>query len=261
MNIRTLLSLACLTLSLTAAAQKFNIPTLGNKDGNKTPTTKLEAKPATPQAPNKEKSTSTKSKTNSQTKLTTPPPVAKSTSSPATRNRATAPATKGTTITGTTEAGRSRTKELAHARDLTTGNQVEGVERSTSQEELEERAAHGDATAHTQLGMLYFQKDDERAMQHLKAGSEAGDPLALYYLGAVYYAGKFDIEADKRTAAEYFLQSAQKGHAPAQFTIAVCLYNGEGVRQDLQAARSWMEKAAGNNYDEAKAFLETHSFE
>lgn len=145
--------------------------------------------------------------------------------------------------------------------DITTGRQVEGIERSQSIGELEVLASQGDIDAHTMLGMYYFMQDDERALPHLIAGAEAGDSRAQYYLGGVYYFGKFGTEADKAAAASYYLKSAQKGHVPAQYGIAVCLYNGEGVEQDRQAAREWMEKAAQNNDEDAKAFLKTHTFD
>lgn len=114
--------------------------------------------------------------------------------------------------------------------DITTGRQVTGIERSSSIEELEIQASKG-------------------------------NPYAQNALGALYYSGKLGITVDKTKAASYFLQSAQQNHAPAQFNIAVCYYNGEGIKQDREKAHLWMEKAAKNNYADAKEFLENHSFE
>ena len=151
--------------------------------------------------------------------------------------------------------------EEGQVTDPTTGAKVKGIERSLSIEELETLANEGDVTAHTQLGMYYFDKDDQKALAHLIVGVNVGNPLAQYYFGCVYYAGKLNVEMDKKKAASYFILSAQQNHAPAQYGIAVCLYNGEGVEQDREAAQQWMEKAAQNGYAEAKEYLETHSFE
>ena len=166
---------------------------------------------------------------------------------------------KGKTIT---EPSRQFPKQGTEPEpDLTAGKQVEGIQRSISLEELERLAGKGDTGAHTTLGMYYFQQDDERALPHLRAGAEAGNPQALYYLGGVYYLGKFGVEQDKPAAASCYLKAAQLGHVPAQYGIAVCLYDGDGVEKDQKAAREWMEKAARNNSEEARTFLDTHTFE
>jgi len=152
----------------------------------------------------------------------------------------------------------SATKQMA---DATAGHVVEGIERSLAIDELEAKAAKGDADAHATLGMYYFQKGDSRALEHLETGAKAGNGNALYYLGGVYYFGKFGVKADKRKAARYYLQAAKEGNALAQYAIAVCLYDGDGVVKDRQAARKWMETAAKNNCQDAKDFLQSHSFE
>lgn len=145
--------------------------------------------------------------------------------------------------------------------DLTTGRQVEGIERSMTVEELETLAQKGNVDAHTQLGMYYFHRNDKRALPHLRAGADAGDCLAQYYLGGAYYNGVCGAKTDKATAASYFLKSARQNHVPAQYAIAVCLYNGEGTKEDKNAAREWMKKAAASGDDNAKSFLQSHSFE
>jgi TPR repeat protein len=220
---KNIIMLACLLLSMAASAQSFVIPPAPARGK----VTKPEAKKVTPpttQLSDKEK------------------PSVKSYDQ---QNRQSSPAK--VTMSTTT--------------DLTAGKEVEGIERSLSIRELENRAKKGDNSAHTQLGMYYFQQDDGRALPHLVAGAKAGDRLAQYYLGGVYYFGKFGVTADKKAAASYYLMSAKQNHGPAQYGMALCLYNGEGVQQDKKAARSWMEKAARNKCPEAREFLDTHSFE
>ena len=193
---------------------------------------------------------------------------------PPSRSKTNAEGNKASSTTATSSPKKSMTKSSriqpkktesktldGSPRDLTTGSQVTGIERSSTIEELENQAKKGDIMAHTQLGMYYYQKNEQKALPHLIAGAEAGNPLAQYYLGGVYYTGKFEVEVDKTRAATYFLLSAQQNHVPAQYGIAICLYNGDGMPQNRKAARLWMEKAAHNNYADAKIFLETHSFE
>ena len=220
--VRFLITTAFLMLSLTAGAQEFIIPEISKTKGNKTEASKPSSSPsATRKQPKKE------------------------TIGP----KSTRPKMSGATM------------HLTAPSDPTTGKEVEGLERSTSIKELEDRAAKGDIEAHTQLGMIYFGNDDKEALPHLQAGADAGDPLAQYFLGGVYYLGKFGVKADKAMAASYYLKAAQQGLAPAQYATAACLYKGEGVDQDKAAARSWMEKAAENEYDDAREFLQTHSFD
>ena len=149
--------------------------------------------------------------------------------------------------------------------DPTTGRVVEGIKRSATLEEtikeLEDAANKGDVRAHTALGMYYFQKDDNLAFSHLLAASEAGDSVALYYLGGVYYLGRCGVETDKAKAASYYLQAALQDNALAQYAIGKCLYEGEGVEQDLKAAKEWMEKSAQNGCEDATSFLDSQTFE
>ena len=146
--------------------------------------------------------------------------------------------------------------------DQTTGTEVGGIVRGmTSEGELESLAQKGNVDAHTQLGVIYFHRNDKRALSHLRAGADAGDRIAQYFLGGVYYNGMCGAKTDKATAASYFLKSARQNHVPAQYAIAVCLYNGEGTKEDKNAAREWMKKAAASGNDDAKSFLQSHSFE
>lgn len=190
--------------------------------------------------------------------IPTPKPLKKITSNPST----TKGNTSGNTSTKILPPKTPRINQtVCPVPDITTGQKVEGIERSIAISELEESAQRGDINAHTQLGMYYYSKDDDRALNHLRIASEANNYLAQYYLAGIYYHGKFGIPTDKATAASLFLKSANQNHAPAQFSLAICYYNGEGIEQDRKAALEWMEKAALNNYEDAKAFIKENSFE
>jgi hypothetical protein len=51
------------------------------------------------------------------------------------------------------------------------------------------------------------------------------------------------------------IENAEKGDAAAQTQIARLLYNGDGVRQNINAAVIWFRKAADQGYGEAQAEL------
>ena len=253
--------LTCM-LSMAAFAQSFDIPTAPEK----TKVQKAKDKEKVKEAKAKEKAKAKEIKEKAKEKKAKERIARKekrknvSTESPSLKKKENRK-NKIPKIPATTQDYTQHQARKATAPDLTAGKSVEGIERSMSVEELENRASQGDINAHTTLGMFYFQQDDERSLPHLRAGAEGGDRLAQYFLGGVYYFGKFGVEVDKAMAAAYYLKSAQQEHAPAQYGVAICLYNGEGVEQDKKAAKEWMERAAKNNSEDARKFLETHSFE
>ena len=56
---------------------------------------------------------------------------------------------------------------------------------------------------------------------------------------------------NKTTAAEWFRKAAEAGQPEAQFKYGMCLRDGSGVPQNLQAAAEWFRKAANAGYPEA----------
>ena len=49
--------------------------------------------------------------------------------------------------------------------------------------------------------------------------------------------------------------AANKGHAKAQFNLAISYYDGEGVQQDVSKAIYWLEKAAAQGHEKSQNFL------
>ena len=60
---------------------------------------------------------------------------------------------------------------------------------------------------------------------------------------------------DKVLAAKWFRQAAEQGHAAAQYNLAACYHNGEGVRKNSVAAVKWCRKAAEQGLAVAKEGL------
>ncbi|MCD7802218.1 MAG: SEL1-like repeat protein, partial [Clostridiales bacterium] len=59
----------------------------------------------------------------------------------------------------------------------------------------------------------------------------------------------------KAKAAYWYEKAAQQGIAQAQFNLAACYYNGQGVTRDRAKAKEWFQKAADQGVEQAKAIL------
>jgi len=68
-------------------------------------------------------------------------------------------------------------------------------------------------------------------------------PEEWFEQGERYHAGQGVIR-DFRTAADFYRQAAQQGHAGAQNRLGQYYHSGLGVAQDLDQALTWLEQAA-----------------
>ena len=62
---------------------------------------------------------------------------------------------------------------------------------------------------------------------------------------------------DIAEAIRYFTKAAELGDAFAQYSIGFFYYDGQGVKQDRDKARYWLEKAAAQGHEHAKKLLES----
>ena len=99
--------------------------------------------------------------------------------------------------------------------------------------------------------------ESEQAVALLQQLSRQNPPLvrAITRLGWLYEAG-IGVERDLQQAAKLFRQAAQAGDAEAQYALAVMLQTGVGQPQDFEQARLWLQRAAKQNYPQAKQQLE-----
>ena len=68
--------------------------------------------------------------------------------------------------------------------------------------------------------------------------------------------GRNSLEkGDFAEALRWFLKSAEKGNAVAQFNIGVMLYKGEGTPRDYMGALKWFRRAAELGHASAQANL------
>lgn len=75
-------------------------------------------------------------------------------------------------------------------------------------------------------------------------------PEALYRLGQYYLTGNdsLGIYMNEETGVELIRQTAERGNAPAQFRLALCYEEGQGLSQDYGQAVYWWRKAAEQGY-------------
>jgi localization factor PodJL len=77
----------------------------------------------------------------------------------------------------------------------------------------------------------------------LAEAAKAGDPLALFEIGAVYTEGR-GIKADLAQAAKWYQRAADAGVVPAEYRLASLYEKGTGVGRDLKKARALYQQAA-----------------
>ena len=76
-----------------------------------------------------------------------------------------------------------------------------------------------------------------------KVAAQKGDARALYDLALCYEQGR-EVKQDYSKAADYLLQSAEKGYTPAEVRLGSFFGRGLGVQKDMQQAINWYRKAA-----------------
>ena len=85
----------------------------------------------------------------------------------------------------------------------------------------------------------------------LKAQAEKGDAKAQFALGRIYDVGQ-GVSADKSEAARWYMRSAKKQYAPAQASLALLHFLGEGVGKSPRRASELIDLAskAEHNYND-----------
>lgn len=76
------------------------------------------------------------------------------------------------------------------------------------------------------------------------AALRANDPTAQYIVGLNYRIGGLGLQRDDKEAAQYLLQSARAGFAPAQRVVGLMFAQGLIGRRDEKTAFLWFRRAA-----------------
>lgn len=98
----------------------------------------------------------------------------------------------------------------------------------------------------------FLPRDRTRAYELMKAAADAGNPMAQFNFGQMMI-DEAGNEADEREALAYFERAARTGLPDAQYALAMLLTQGE--EPDLAAARTWLARAAQQNFDTAQVEL------
>jgi TPR repeat protein len=117
----------------------------------------------------------------------------------------------------------------------------------------------GDPQASMTLVTLYGDKPNcgkiPNMLEYLQRHVARGSSLAQYYLGYAHDMAHFGAQRDSTRAFELYMQSAQQGHAHAQYCVGIGYARGLGVDQDDEKAVYWYGEAAKRGSAQAQCNL------
>jgi len=134
-----------------------------------------------------------------------------------------------------------------------------GVARDLNQAEqwYRKAAEQGNAEAEFALGQMYSRgwgvpRDEADAMRwfQMANGPDTDGPPTEWSLIQGY-----GVPQDQKQAAYWYEMAAQKGHAEAQYNLALMYLAGKGVAHDDETAARWMRASASQGYAPADARL------
>lgn len=97
-------------------------------------------------------------------------------------------------------------------------------------------------------------KDHPAALALFEKAAEKGHVGAMFAVGAMK-GGGHDVPWDRPAAQRYFRAAAERGHPYGQMMLGRYLARNLGGEQDFEAARFWLQKAAAQGLEDAKADL------
>ncbi len=92
-------------------------------------------------------------------------------------------------------------------------------------------------------------------VQSLLSEAKKASRQAMYNLGLCYEKGKQGMKQDKCKAFAWYLFSAARGHAHAEYAIGICYEESYYVSHDLNQSLFWMKRAAGQGFASALYFF------
>ncbi|MCX6965705.1 MAG: tetratricopeptide repeat protein [Verrucomicrobia bacterium] len=116
---------------------------------------------------------------------------------------------------------------------------------------MESAASTGSEDAHASLAEIYFlglydpesKPNFEKALPHVEASANGGNPSATNMLGVMYREGHA-VEVDPKKAEELFRQAARKGNFKAQSNLGHLLDPSSKKRSRRLEAVAWLSLAA-----------------
>lgn len=132
---------------------------------------------------------------------------------------------------------------------------------AASLDQVEKRAANGDAQSQYLLGRVYqkgeiVRQDHRKAAEYFAKAAEQDHAEAEYQLACCYYAG-LGVEPDKVKARMHLIAAADHGSVEAQYHLAGTYARGRGgVKRNYRKAAFWYARAADQGHAGAKEHLE-----
>ena len=103
----------------------------------------------------------------------------------------------------------------------------------------------------------YVRGEYEIAFTELLPAAQAGDYIAGYYLGLLYWDGN-GVVKDVDAAVIWLSDAAARGHTGAQLSMALAYESGQGVEQNYHRGAEFMTEAAQGGHPDAQYLLGTY---
>ena len=121
-------------------------------------------------------------------------------------------------------------------------------------------AKQGYAPAEGTVGSCYqegkgVEQNIEEAIKWIQRAADKGDMLACWNRGLFYLTGAYGAEQNFEKAAIYIRRAADAGYVHARRIMGLMHLRGDGVPQDVELGRQWLEKAAAQSDAESEVWL------
>ena len=94
--------------------------------------------------------------------------------------------------------------------------------------------------------------DKSQTLAMARKRVDAGDSVAIYFLGFQHKSGRYGLEKDVTTAIELYERAAELGVKEAHFSLGVLYANGTDVEKDMAKAMRHYEAAAMRGHVSAR---------
>lgn len=127
---------------------------------------------------------------------------------------------------------------------------------STEVQDLESKAAQGDAAAQFELGGILLKgqsgvrKDPARALELMTSAAGQGHAEAMGAVG-YFYANGIVVEKEEAKAVEWFRKGAENGGLKARLNYGKMLVEGRGIEKNEEEGRKAIQAAADQGQPDA----------
>lgn len=85
-------------------------------------------------------------------------------------------------------------------------------------------------------------------MHYFTQAANAGNAIAMAYLGKIYLDGSDEIKQDNETALKYFKKASELGNPVGQSGLGLMYLYGRGVEKDYNKALKYFSAAADQGW-------------